>query len=82
MESEAGGSGQVRFKTPEEIHAMCAAKGITPDKEIMVYCFKGARASNTYLALREAGFENVSNYFASWNEWSRDDKLEIDSKLL
>ncbi|CAI8010274.1 Thiosulfate sulfurtransferase [Geodia barretti] len=50
--------------------------------DVIVYCFKGARASNTYLALKDAGFENVSNYFASWNEWSRDDKLEIDSKLL
>jgi thiosulfate/3-mercaptopyruvate sulfurtransferase len=75
-------SGQMRFKRPEEIRSMCEAKGVTPDKEVIVYCFKGARASNTYLALKDAGFENVSNYFASWNEWSRDDKLEIDSKLL
>ena len=74
--------GVTAFKEPEEIRALCAAKGITPDKEIIVYCFKGARASNTYLALRESGFNNVSNYFASWNEWSRDDKLEIDSKLI
>jgi thiosulfate/3-mercaptopyruvate sulfurtransferase len=75
-------SEKVNFKSPEEIRAICAAKGVTPDKEIVVYCFKGARASNTYLALREAGFEKVSNYFASWNEWSRDDALEIDSKPL
>ena len=40
------------------------------------------RASNTYLALKESGFENVTNYLASWNEWSTDSKLEIDSKLL
>ena len=79
---ETGESGQMRFKRPEEIRSMCEAKGVTPDKEVIVYCFKGARASNTYLALKDAGFENVSNYFASWNEWSRDDKLEIDSKLL
>ena len=72
----------VKFKTPEEIHAMCAAKGVTPDKEVIVYCFKGARASNTYLALQEAGFEKVSNYFASWNEWSRDKELEVDSTQL
>ena len=75
-------SGQVRFKPPEEIRAMCEAKGVTPDKEVVVYCFKGARASNTYLALKDSGFKNVSNYFASWNEWSREDNLEIDSKPL
>ena len=79
---EANDSGQVRFKRPEEICAMCEARGVTPDKEIVVYCFKGARASNTYLALKDAGFEKVSNYFASWNEWSRDENLQIDSKLL
>ena len=75
-------SGQVRFKPPEEIRAMCEAKGVTPDKEVVVYCLSGVRASNSYLALKEAGFENVSNYLPSWNEWSRDDELEIDSKLL
>ena len=79
MEIESEG---VKFKKPEEIHAMCAAKGVTPDKEIIVYCFSGVRSSNTYTALREAGFENVGNYVASWNEWSRDDTLEIDSTLL
>ena len=61
---------------------MCAAKGLMPDNKMIVYCFKGARASNTYIALKEAGFTNVSNYFGSWNEWSRDHQLEIDSKIL
>ena len=79
---KADGTGCMYLKEPGEIQEMCAAKGITPDKEVIVYCFKGARASNTYLALREAGFENVSNYFASWNEWSRDENLKIDSKVL
>lgn len=74
-------SGVVSFKTPEDIRTMCSTRGITPDKEVIIYCFKGARASNTYLALREAGFDNVSNYFASWNEWSRDDELSVDSTL-
>ena len=77
-----GDSDQVKFKNPEEICAMCAEKGVTLDKEVIVYCFSGVRSSNTYLALKEAGFEKVGNYVASWNEWSRDDKLEIDSKLL
>lgn len=75
-------SGVVSFKKPNEIRALCAAKDVTPDKDIIVYCFKGARSSNTYLALREAGFDKVANYFASWNEWSRHNELEIDSELL
>ncbi len=37
-----------------------------------LYCFKGARASNSLVALHEAGIKDVRMYFGSWNEWSRD----------
>ena len=43
--------------------------------------FKGARASNTLVALKEAGVENVTLYFGSWNEWSRDPSLPIETGL-
>ena len=74
--------GMTYFREPAEVREMCAAKGLMPDNKVIVYCFKGARASNTYIALKEAGFSNVSNYFGSWNEWSRDPQLEIDSENL
>lgn len=70
------------FKDPKEIQDLCNPKGITNDKEIIVYCFKGARSSNTFLNLKRAGFEKVKNYFGSWNEWSRDPSLPIDDKVL
>ena len=70
------------FKSPEVIREICAQKGITPDQHVIVYCFKGARASNTLVALKESGFNNVTNYFGSWNEWSRHLELEIDSRVL
>ena len=53
-----------------------------PEDDIIIYCFKGARASNTFVALKEAGFNNIRNYFGSWNEWSRDPDLPIDEKIL
>jgi thiosulfate/3-mercaptopyruvate sulfurtransferase len=56
--------------------------GIAPDSTIYLYCFKGARASNTFLALKESGFKNVKMYFGSWNEWSRDPALPIDEGLM
>jgi thiosulfate/3-mercaptopyruvate sulfurtransferase len=67
------------FKPKEEILAMCEAVGITPESTVYVYCFKGSRASNSLIALKEAGITNVKNYFASWNEWSRDTSLPIES---
>jgi thiosulfate/3-mercaptopyruvate sulfurtransferase len=69
------------FKSREEILAECATVGITPKTPVVLYCFKGARASNTLVALKEAGVENVTLYFGSWNEWSRDPSLPIETGL-
>ena len=66
------------FKSADEILAECATVGITRDTPVYLYCFKGARASNTLIALREAGIKDVRIYFGSWNEWSRDPSLPID----
>ncbi len=69
------------LKSREEVLAECATVGITPDTPVKLYCFKGARASNTFLALKEAGIKDVSIYFGSWNEWSRDPSLPIEEGL-
>lgn len=67
-----------QFKNRAEILAECATVGITADSPVILYCFKGARASNTFLALKEAGVKDVRMYFGSWNEWSRDMTLPIE----
>ncbi|WP_298217508.1 sulfurtransferase [Halothiobacillus sp.] len=69
------------FKAPEEVLAECATVGISKDTPVYLYCFKGARASNTLVALKSAGIENVKLYFGSWNEWSRDPSLPIEEGL-
>jgi thiosulfate/3-mercaptopyruvate sulfurtransferase len=46
---------------------------------VYLYCFKGARASNSLVALKEAGIKDVRMYFGSWNEWSRDPSLPVES---
>ena len=67
------------FKSRPELQAECGSVGISPDSTVYLYCFKGARASNTYVALKEAGVKDVRIYFGSWNEWSRNPELPIDS---
>lgn len=69
------------FKTPDEVRAECASAGIALQDTVYLYCFKGARASNTFLALKQAGFSDVRMYFGSWNEWSRDVSLPIEAGL-
>lgn len=67
------------IKSPAEVQAECAVAGIKPTDTIYLYCFKGARASNSFLALKQAGFTDVRMYFGSWNEWSRDPALPIET---
>ncbi len=68
----------MRLKAPDEVLAELATVGITRDMPVYLYCFKGARASNSYLALKQAGLADVRIYFGSWNEWSRDPALPIE----
>ncbi len=67
------------FRPAHEIRALCASQQIYPDSDIIIFCFKGSRAANTYVALKLAGFTRLRVYFASWNEWSRDPSLPIES---
>lgn len=58
------------FKSRAELEALYAAKGITPDKEIIAYCRIGERSSHTWFVLTYLlGYPNVRNYDGSWTEW-------------
>lgn len=71
-----------RFREPGVIRAICAAHGIEPGRPVLLYCYKGARASNSYIGLRRAGFPSVRIYLASWKEWSAEIDLPIDDRLI
>lgn len=80
---ETDDSGYIsHFKSPAAIREICEGLGLHQDDDIIIYCFKGARAANTYVALQMAGFRNIRNYYGSWNEWSRDNSLPIDEGML
>lgn len=66
------------FKSADEVAKICSEVGINAESKVYLYCFKGARAANTMVALKEAGIKNVRMYFGSWNEWSRNPKLPIE----
>ena len=68
-----------RLPDGEEARRLLADAGVTPDKEIIVYCHRGARAANTYLALKDLGYPRVRNFIGSWHEWSRRPDLPADS---
>ena len=58
------------FKSAGELREIYAAKGVTPDKQVIAYCRIGERSAHTWFVLRELlGYENVRNYDGSWTEW-------------
>ena len=58
------------FKSADELQALYAAKGITPDKDVVAYCRIGERSSHSWFVLSQLlGFPKVRNYDGSWTEW-------------
>jgi len=66
------------FKSPGQIRSLYKKSGFDKEQNIIIYCFKGSRASNTYIALKMAGYNKLRVYFASWNEWAKIPKLPIE----
>ena len=55
--------------------------GYAPDKTVISYCHVGlGRGSFQYLALKQAGHQNVKVYVGSWDEWGNDPSLPLASQ--
>jgi thiosulfate/3-mercaptopyruvate sulfurtransferase len=64
-------------KPADQLAAVYAGVGVTPDKETLVYCRTGMRSSHTYLALKLLGFTKVRNYSNSMIEWGNRAELPL-----
>ncbi len=58
------------FKSADELREVYEDKGITADRNIVVYCRIGERSSHSWFVLSELlGYDQVRNYDGSWTEW-------------
>jgi thiosulfate/3-mercaptopyruvate sulfurtransferase len=58
------------FKAEDDLRALYAGKGVTPEQEVLAYCRIGERSAHTWFVLRELlGYPDVKNYDGSWTEW-------------
>ncbi len=65
------------FQSADQLRALLAKHGITPDKEIVTYCHRGARAAAAWAALDSLGYRKSKNYAGSWHDWAAQ-KLPVE----
>jgi thiosulfate/3-mercaptopyruvate sulfurtransferase len=74
-----GGFGLV-WKSRDSLRASYAAQGITPDRDVIVYCNGGLESSHVYFTLRALlGYPRVRVYDGSWTEWAAHLELPMET---
>lgn len=68
-----------RLKPEAELRALLTQRGITPDKEVIVYCQTHHRSSHTYIALKSLGYRNIKGYPGAWSEWGNHPDTPVET---
>ncbi|PSP69877.1 sulfurtransferase [Halobacteriales archaeon QH_6_68_27] len=53
-----------------ELEAVLEARGVTPDRRVVLYCNTARRISHTYIVLRHLGYTDLAFYEGSLTEWN------------
>ena len=53
--------------------------GVTPDKEVIVYCQTHHRSSHTYVILKALGYPRVKGYPGAWSEWGNSPDTPVET---
>ena len=66
------------IKSNEEIDKVMKEAGVEKSDNIVTYCTAGIRSAHMALVLKNAGYENVRNYYASYYEWAGDESNQVE----
>lgn len=70
--------GDRTFKEAASIAERYRSLGVTPETRVITYCQGGIRAAHSAFSLLLAGFQNVSVYDGSWDDWGNRQDLPIE----
>lgn len=65
------------YRKSDEIRALYASRGVTPDKTVIPLCHGGYRSASTFIALKSLGYPRVRNYVSAWGEWGNREDTRI-----
>lgn len=67
-----------KLRPDHELRKLLAARGVAPEKEVIVYCQTHHRSSHTWLVLKHMGFERVKGYPGAWSDWGNQANTPIE----
>ncbi len=68
----------LRLRPDATLRAMLEQRGVTPDKEVVVYCQTHHRSAHTYMVLKHLGYQRLRGYPGAWSEWGNDPGLPLE----
>ncbi|AJD49577.1 thiosulfate sulfurtransferase [Isoalcanivorax pacificus W11-5] len=71
----------LRLRDLDTLRDELAARGITPDKEIITHCQTHHRSSFSWLVGKILGFDNIRGYAGSWSEWGNHPDTPVEKDL-
>lgn len=67
------------WKPVDRLREGYVSQGITPDREIVLYCNSGTEASHVFFALKYLlGYPRVRIFTGSWTQWAEREELPVE----